>query len=172
MARQPEGSPVQRALLEQYEYDGIQTCAADGTCQIACPLGIDTGKLVKGFREREQTPQRAAQAAQAAQRFAAREHSPGRGCGPGRGPAWAPSAAPTTLPGAADRGARADLAAQHAAARAGRAARDACDGAAAVYMPACVNRIFGASRGRWGLQPARGDGGRVGQGRHAGVDPG
>ncbi len=55
MARQPAGSPVQRALLEQYEYDGIQTCAADGTCQIACPLGIDTGKLIKGFRAREHT---------------------------------------------------------------------------------------------------------------------
>ena len=50
MARQPKGSPVQRALIEQYEYDGIQTCAADGTCQIACPLGIDTGELIKGFR--------------------------------------------------------------------------------------------------------------------------
>src|SRR5262245_44820211 len=55
MARQPEDSPVQRALLEQYEYDGIQTCAADGTCQIACPLGIDTGKLIKGFRAEEHT---------------------------------------------------------------------------------------------------------------------
>ena len=36
MARQAAGSAVQRALLEQYEYDGLQTCAADGTCQIAC----------------------------------------------------------------------------------------------------------------------------------------
>src|SRR3954468_3204990 len=69
MARQPEGSPVQRALLEQYEYDGIQTCAADGTCQIACPLGIDTGKLVKGFRQREHAPRAQRQAAKVAERF-------------------------------------------------------------------------------------------------------
>ena len=50
MARQPAGSPVREALLEQYEYDGIETCAADGTCALACPLGIDTGKLVKELR--------------------------------------------------------------------------------------------------------------------------
>src|SRR5512132_197928 len=69
MARQPAGSPVERALLEQYEYDGIQTCAADGTCQIACPLGIDTGRLVKGFREREHTPRAQRLGVRAAERF-------------------------------------------------------------------------------------------------------
>ena len=37
----------------EYEYDGIETCAADGTCMLACPVGIDTGKLVKEFRARE-----------------------------------------------------------------------------------------------------------------------
>ena len=57
MARQPEGSPVQRALLEEYEYDALETCAADGSCQLACPVGIDTGKLVKELRAR--APRRA-----------------------------------------------------------------------------------------------------------------
>ncbi len=50
MARQPEGSPVQRALLAEYAYDAIETCAADGSCQLACPLGIDTGRMVKELR--------------------------------------------------------------------------------------------------------------------------
>src|SRR6266511_3292009 len=36
MARQPQGSALQRVLLEQYEYDGIETCAADGSCMHAC----------------------------------------------------------------------------------------------------------------------------------------
>ena len=49
-SRRDRRSP--RALLEQYEYDGIETCAADGSCMLACPLAIDTGKLVKGFRAR------------------------------------------------------------------------------------------------------------------------
>ena len=55
MARQPAGSPLQRALLEEYEYDSLDTCAADGSCQLACPLGIDTGKLVKELRAERHT---------------------------------------------------------------------------------------------------------------------
>ena len=50
MARQPAGSPVQRALLEEFDYEALDTCAADGSCQLACPVGIDTGKLVKELR--------------------------------------------------------------------------------------------------------------------------
>src|SRR5207248_7473139 len=53
MARQPRGSPVLRALQEQYEYDAVKTCAADGSCMHACPVGIDTGKLIKALRHNE-----------------------------------------------------------------------------------------------------------------------
>src|SRR5205814_4987550 len=56
MARQPPGSPVLEALLEDYEYDALETCAADGTCRLVCPVGIDTGKLVKELRTRQATP--------------------------------------------------------------------------------------------------------------------
>ncbi|HVY78059.1 MAG TPA: FAD-binding and (Fe-S)-binding domain-containing protein, partial [Solirubrobacterales bacterium] len=35
MARQPEDSPLRRALEQEYEYDGLETCAADGSCQLA-----------------------------------------------------------------------------------------------------------------------------------------
>lgn len=38
------------ALDRQYEYDGVDTCAADGMCQTACPVRIDTGTLVKRLR--------------------------------------------------------------------------------------------------------------------------
>ena len=72
------------ALLEQYRYEGIETYAADGTCVPACPLGIDTGKLVKGFPGRQQS-ERA-------------ERRPGASCAPlgprsrgSRGPACAPA---------------------------------------------------------------------------------
>ncbi|THB74461.1 MAG: FAD-binding oxidoreductase [Desulfobulbaceae bacterium] len=34
-----------------YQYPGIDTCAADGLCGTRCPVGIDTGKLVKTLRE-------------------------------------------------------------------------------------------------------------------------
>ncbi len=50
MARQALGSPVRRALAEQYDYEAVQTCAADGSCKRACPVAIDTGELVKALR--------------------------------------------------------------------------------------------------------------------------
>ncbi len=50
LARQAPGSPVAVALEREYEHDAIDTCAADSSCAIACPLGIDTGTLVKGLR--------------------------------------------------------------------------------------------------------------------------
>ena len=40
MARQPEGSPLLARLQDEYEYDGIETCAADGSCAIPCPVQI------------------------------------------------------------------------------------------------------------------------------------
>lgn len=55
MLRQPEGSPVTEALLREYEYDAIETCAGDGSCALACPLSIDTGTLMKHFRHLEHT---------------------------------------------------------------------------------------------------------------------
>ncbi len=37
-------------LLEQYRYDGIETCAVDGLCATACPVDINTGDLIKRLR--------------------------------------------------------------------------------------------------------------------------
>jgi D-lactate dehydrogenase len=50
MLRQPEGSAVARALMAEYNYDAIETCAGDGSCAIACPVDINTGTLMKEFR--------------------------------------------------------------------------------------------------------------------------
>jgi D-lactate dehydrogenase len=38
------------SLDEDYEYDAVQTCAADGMCATACPVRIDTGALVRRLR--------------------------------------------------------------------------------------------------------------------------
>ena len=40
-----------KLLLEQYQYDGIETCAVDGLCAIACPVDINTGDLIKRLRD-------------------------------------------------------------------------------------------------------------------------
>jgi D-lactate dehydrogenase len=155
MARQAPGSPVLEALLEQFEYDVLETCAADGTCQISCPVGIDTGKLVKALRERQHTPRGERAALRLADRWGALERAArtslragnsalGRRAARGatkaaRGvladelvPQWPPNMplpAPAELPPTS----RGD--------------------AAAVYMPACINRIFGRARNG---APARG----------------
>ncbi|MDX6651547.1 MAG: D-lactate dehydrogenase [Solirubrobacterales bacterium] len=150
MARQPPGSPVQRALLEQYQYDGIETCAADGSCELACPLSIDTGKLVKEFRRREHDGRAQRAALRTAERWASVERASRGGLrmgaaisrllgdAPLRGltraqrhllstelvPEWG-EAMPRSAPGSLPETSR--------------------DGAAAVYVPACINRIFGNS---------------------------
>jgi D-lactate dehydrogenase len=37
-------------LLNEYQYDGLDTCAVDGLCATACPVDINTGSLVKRLR--------------------------------------------------------------------------------------------------------------------------
>jgi D-lactate dehydrogenase len=37
-------------LLNQYQYQGLDTCAVDGLCATACPVDINTGDLVKRLR--------------------------------------------------------------------------------------------------------------------------
>lgn len=41
-----------RELEKTYEYQGIDTCAATGLCAQRCPVGINTGELVKKLRAR------------------------------------------------------------------------------------------------------------------------
>ena len=41
-----------RELEEAYAYQGIDTCAATGLCAQRCPVGINTGELVKKLRAR------------------------------------------------------------------------------------------------------------------------
>jgi D-lactate dehydrogenase len=128
MARQPAGSPVLKALLKEYEYDSIETCAADGSCQLACPVGIDTGKLVKELRTERHSERAEGAALAAAKRWGGAEKASRAALrlgGPlarrtrrGKG---LPGAAPGTLPATAR------------------------EGAAAVYVPSCTNRIFAGS---------------------------
>src|SRR3954447_25461120 len=145
MARQPEGSPVQRALLEEYEYDAIETCATDGSCQLACPLGIDTGRMVKELRT-AQHGERAEKAALAtAKRWAAVEKLSRAALRFG-GPLVRRTRKGKGLPGAAGGGKGDPLQTPLAygsrlsvwrgsPSPPGRAL-------AAVYVPSCTNRIF------------------------------
>lgn len=39
-----------KRLLAEFQYAGLDTCATDGLCQVDCPVGINTGELVKRLR--------------------------------------------------------------------------------------------------------------------------
>jgi D-lactate dehydrogenase len=141
MARQPAGSPVQRALLEEYEYEAVETCATDGSCQLACPLGIDTGRMVKELRTAQHGERAEKAALAAAKRWGAVEKASRVALRLG-GPIARRTKRGKGLPGPAPGGGVGDP----FRAKAGRARKGSPtppDRAAAVYVPSCTNRIFG-----------------------------
>ena len=150
IARQPPGSPLREALFEQYEYDAVETCAADGSCSLVCPVGIDTGKLIKRYRSRQRSAREERAALALARRWGAVERL-ARG-GLRTGSAISRVAGEAAVAGTT-RGLRRAIgrelvpewgAAMPAPAPAALPAT-ARQGAAAVYFPACINRILGPS---------------------------
>jgi D-lactate dehydrogenase len=49
-------APRVAELKTLYDYHGIETCAACGLCATACPVGIETGLLIKALRGRRAGP--------------------------------------------------------------------------------------------------------------------
>jgi D-lactate dehydrogenase len=148
MARQAEGSPVYEALMADYEYDAIETCAADGSCETACPVAIDTGKLIKEFRRRERTDREEAVALQIAKRYATVERASRAGISGARAAsAVLGSGNVAKLPELLRRRVSSELVPalppNLPPAAPARLPSTARQGAAAVYLPACINRIFG-----------------------------
>ncbi len=130
IARQPEGSPVRRALEGEFAYEALDTCAADGSCQIACPVGIDTGALVKELRQERHSERAEKSALRKARRWGVIEGASRVGLRFG-GPLARLTKRGAALPGAA----------------AAKLPATLHTGAAAVYVPSCTNRIFGPAAG-------------------------
>ncbi|GAB7029717.1 FAD-binding and (Fe-S)-binding domain-containing protein [Streptomyces sp. NPDC021749] len=151
MLRQPAGSPVTGALLDSYGYDAVDTCAGDSTCMLDCPVGIDTGRLMKDFRHRRHSPREERLAERTARRFAAVERAARLAVAAADRIGDRPAAALTR---AARRAVRPDLVPEWLPRIPGPAARrlpvTRRAGATAVYYPACVNRIFGEPEGHRG----------------------
>ena len=148
MLRQPVGSTVMDSLLDSYGYDAVDTCAGDSTCKIACPVGIDTGAMMKGFRHQRHSAREERNAGRVAKSYSATEsavrvalgaadHLPDRlledvtrlirkVVSPDLMPEWLPE-----IPGPASR----------------RLPQTDRTTATAVYYVACVNRIFSGPDG-------------------------
>ena len=146
-------------LEDEYEYDGVQTCAVDGMCQTACPVLIDTGALAKRLRRKDAG--RATQLVwrQAAERWSTTTRVAATALNvAGAVPAVVPAAstslarkvistdvAPAWSPDLPRGGTRRSL---------GVPVRDASPDTpvAALYLPACVNAMFGAPGDARGVQ--------------------
>ncbi|BBA97587.1 putative oxidoreductase [Actinacidiphila reveromycinica] len=151
MARQPAGSPVLRALLDAYGHDAMDTCAGDSLCAAACPVGIDTGALMREARRTRHTPaeQRAAVSLATHWRSAQRAVRAGLAAvGAVRDRAGdRPLAAATAPARRALRAAALPGWPPETPGPAPRLPRTERQGAAAVYLPSCANRIFGPPSG-------------------------
>jgi D-lactate dehydrogenase len=147
MARQAEGSAVLGRLLKDYEYDAIQTCAGDGTCSLRCPIGIDTGSLMRSFRRMERTHREETAALRVARNWALVERLSRIGLSAADAIQRTFGTAPLkALTGLGRSVISEDLLPSvpgpmpHAAKTLPHTIKD---GAAAVYFPACINRMFG-----------------------------
>src|ERR1700761_7706657 len=134
-------------LQQEYQYDGIETCAGDGMCSIPCPIGINTGTVIKQFRGRENSPDAEAVALSIAKHWTAVE--PVARVSVGVAPAFASVFGVTPLT-ALTAARRSVVSPDLMPAVPGPMPRSASglpktdrNGAAAVYFCACINRMFG-----------------------------
>jgi D-lactate dehydrogenase len=157
-AREVGDEALDRELADAEEYASVETCAADGMCETACPVLINTGDLVRRLREAEAPRPHRVVAAGIAHAW-----------GPvSRGASLALSAAkrmPPPLVGSVTRAGRAVLGADvvpmwtpdlpgggHR--RAAASAATSAGTADAVFFSACVGSMFGAGIGGAGAGAA------------------
>nr|WP_298226534.1 FAD-binding and (Fe-S)-binding domain-containing protein [Gryllotalpicola sp.] len=139
---------------KDYGYDGLDTCAADGMCSTACPVNIDTGKLVKRLRSERNNALAETGWNQAAKRWGAVTNVAALAMNTAKAMP-APLVSATTGLGRAVLGA--DTVPRYSAdLPAGGSPRHPLAAAdpAAVYVPSCIGTMFAPAAGGVGVREA------------------
>jgi D-lactate dehydrogenase len=146
------GDPALRAALDEtFPYMALDTCAVDGLCATACPVGIDTGQLTKRLRAVRHSARARTFATILARRFALVEPALRLGLRAGHLVQSALGAGAMT---AITRAMRAVASGSFPlwSAEMPRPAKTSrpkttADGARAIYFPSCISRTMGALPG-------------------------
>ena len=143
-----------KELTQRYDYDGIQTCAADSMCAVACPVDIDTGALVKRLRAEEQSSSAQALGVLAVNKWGSATSLLGRVMN-------LTSAMPSALVVGANSIVRKIIGADNLPLwnkdlpKGGLVRKGLVNSKAEViYFPSCVNSMFGAGTGNIGVESA------------------
>lgn len=142
-------------LNRDFPYMALHTCAVDGLCATACPVGIDTGKLTKHFRQLRHTALANRIAATVARNMHFTEIGARFALGAGHAvQSIFGLALMRGITGLLDTASRKLMdepfwkwSAEMPRPRRGRLPRRSADQAQAVYFPACISRIMGALPG-------------------------
>ena len=147
----PAAAGVAAALGRDIGYDVRDTCAGDGLCELACPVDIDTGALVKKLRATDHAAAEHRLATAAVQHWATAERLTRTALGAARASARLASAGAVTGATSALRALTGDLLVPHWTANTPGPApalpSTTPQNVVAVYFPACVNRMFGPPDG-------------------------
>nr|WP_283774689.1 FAD-linked oxidase C-terminal domain-containing protein [Brachybacterium equifaecis] len=164
LAAQRGDTATVRAIQESYDYEGLATCAVDGMCVTACPVGINTGDLVRRLRAEQAGPAESAAWSAAAGRWGAVTRGASAAVGVAgaigtAGPTVAGRPAAAALPRLATAAGRALLGADTvpdyrpelprsggAVRRSGGRGRASAE-TVAVLMPSCTGTMFGPAEG-------------------------
>jgi len=146
LAHERGNSDLLKALEADFPYAALDTCAVDGLCATACPVGIDTGQLTKRLRGLRHSAMAQKMARRAAESFGTAERAV-RGALKlghavqsvlGTGAMAGITRAIRSLTGGAIPQWTADVPRP-----AGRRPATERAGAQAVYFPSCISRVMG-----------------------------
>jgi D-lactate dehydrogenase len=145
--RQPATEALTSAITRDATYAVRDTCAGDGLCELACPVDIDTGKLVKALRAKAHPRVEHDAANRAARSWATAERMSRSALRLARRTSAVASPGLLNSLTRALRRVTGDLVVPEylddTPAPAPPLPATTKDGAVAVYLPACVTRMFG-----------------------------